>query len=55
MKLAALFISTFICGFVIYLAELPAQKVYDCKYVSYPNAIDIPQHVIHECQKRKLI
>jgi len=55
MKLAVLLISTFICGFVIYLAELPTQKVYDCKYVSYPNAIDIPQHIIHECQKRKLI
>jgi hypothetical protein len=54
MKLAALLISTFICGFVIYLAELPAQKVYDCKYVTYPISIDVPQHVIHKCQKRNL-
>jgi len=55
MIYVALFISTFICGFVIYLAELPTQKVYDCKYVSYPMAVDVPQQVIHECQKRKLI
>jgi hypothetical protein len=54
MKLAALLISTFICGFVVYLAELPAQKVYDCRYVTYPIAVDVPQQVIHECHKRNL-
>lgn len=54
MIYAALLLSTFICGFVIFLAELPTKQVYDCKYVSYPVAIDVPKEVIHECHKRKL-
>jgi hypothetical protein len=54
MIYAALFLSTFICGFVIYLAELPTKKVYDCRYVTYPISIDVPQEVIHQCQKKDL-
>jgi len=55
MKTMSIFIATFVCCFVILLAELPTKQVYDCRYVSYPVAIDVPQTVIHECQKRKLI
>jgi hypothetical protein len=54
MKVVALFTSFFICGFVIYMSELPTQKVYDCRYATYPMAVDVPQQVIHECRKRNL-
>jgi hypothetical protein len=54
MIYVAFFLSTFICGFVVYLAELPTQKVYDCRYVTYPMAVDVPQKVINECRKRNL-
>ena len=53
MKGIAVFLSTFMCGFVIYLSQLPTKQIYDCRYVSYPMAVDVPQEVIHECQKRK--
>jgi hypothetical protein len=55
MKFMSIFIATFMCGFVIFLAELPTKQVYDCKFVSYPVAIDVPQTVIHQCQKKGLI
>ena len=54
MKTTAFLFSFLICGFVIYLAELPNKQVYDCRFVSFPIAVDMPQEVIHECQKRKL-
>lgn len=54
MKTTAFLFSTIICGFVIYLAELPSNQVYDCRFVSFPIAVDMPQEVIHQCQKRKL-
>jgi hypothetical protein len=54
MKTVAVFLATFMCGFVIYLSQLPSKQIYDCRYVSYPMAVDVPKEVIHECHKRKL-
>jgi hypothetical protein len=47
----AILIATFICGFIIYLTELNHQQIqYDCRFVSYPMAIDIPKKVIQQCK-----
>jgi len=54
MKTMSIFLATFMCGFVIYLSQLPSKQIYDCRYVSYPMAVDVPKEVIHECHKRKL-
>ena len=44
-----------ISGFVIYLTELIHRQVkYDCRYVTYPLAIDIPQEIIKQCQGKIL-
>jgi len=54
MKTMSIFLATFMCGFVIYLSQLQSKQIYDCRYVSYPMAVDVPKEVIHECHKRKL-
>ena len=54
MNTAAVFLASFMCGFVIYLSQLPFKQIYDCRYVSYPMAVDVPIEIIHECHKRKL-
>ena len=55
MKTISFLVATFLCGFVIYLTELNHRQVkYDCRYVTYPLAIDIPQEIIKQCQGKIL-
>jgi hypothetical protein len=47
------------CGLIMLMFGIfsMTQKpyTYNCKYVTYPVAIDIPQEVIRQCQKRRLL
>jgi hypothetical protein len=52
MTYLAIAFATIICGFVIFMTEFTTVK-YDCRNMSYPNAIDIPKTVIQQCKKEK--
>ena len=54
MKTISFLVATFLCGFVIYLTELNHRQVKDdCRYVTYPLAIDSPQEIIKQCKENK--
>jgi hypothetical protein len=54
VKIIALLTATFICGFVIFLAEINHKPIkYDCRMATYPTAVDVPIDVIEQCRKLK--
>jgi hypothetical protein len=54
VKIIALLTATFICGFVIFLAELNHKPIkYDCRLATYPTAVDVPIDVIEQCRKKE--
>ena len=52
MKLALAFALIMLMFGIFSMTQKP--YTYNCKYVTYPVAIDIPQEVIRQCQKRRL-